>query len=118
MQIGEFARLAGVSTSKIRFYEAGGLLPAPVRSANGYRRYDAAELRVVQFIDRARELGFSLSDIRRFMSRPAEKRRAKTGVVEVLEAKLAEADRHLAEVGERRRQIITLLTELRDAARD
>jgi MerR family copper efflux transcriptional regulator len=113
MRIGEFARRAGVSTSKIRFYESRGLLPDASRSANGYRTYDATDLRIVTFIDRARALGFSLGDIASFMNRPVEERRAKTGLVEALKAKLAEIDAHLIEVQDRRSEVVALLTELR-----
>lgn len=113
MRIGEFARRSGVSTSKIRFYEARGLLPPAARAFNGYRRYDEADLSVIGFIRRAGALGFSLEDIARFMSRPAQERRAKQGVVQALEAKLAEVEAHLAAVEVRRNGIIALLGELR-----
>jgi MerR family copper efflux transcriptional regulator len=113
MRIGEFAKRAGVSPSKIRFYEGRGLLPDAARSANGYRDYDATDLRVIGFIDRARALGFSLGDVARFMQRPLEERRAKHGLVEALEAKLAEIDDHLAEVQVRRQDVVALLAELR-----
>ena len=113
MRIGEFAKRAGVSTSKIRFYEARGLLPDAPRSANGYRTYDITDLGIVTFIDRARALGFSLSDIVHFMRRPAEERQSKTGLVRALEAKLAEINAHLTAVQARRDEILALLTELR-----
>jgi MerR family copper efflux transcriptional regulator/MerR family gold-responsive transcriptional activator of gol and ges genes len=113
MRIGEFAKRAGVSASKVRFYEARGLLPPAGRSANGYRRYGAADLGVVSFIDRARSLGVSLSDIALFMSRPAEERRAKHGLVRALEAKIAEIDEHLAAAQARRGEVAALLAELR-----
>jgi MerR family transcriptional regulator, copper efflux regulator len=113
MRIGEFAKRAGLSASKIRFYEGRGLLPDAARSANGYRDYGATDLRVIGFIDRARALGFSLSDVARFMKRPVEERRAKHGLVEALEAKLAEIDDHLAEVRSRRQHVVALLTEMR-----
>ena len=115
MRIGEFASRAGVSASKIRFYEARGLLPKSVRSANGYRSYGAADLRIVSFIDRARALGFSLADITRFMNRPAEERRTKAGLVEALETKLVEVDTLLAELRLRRREVMALLAELKGA---
>lgn len=118
MRIGEFAKRAGVSTSKVRFYEAQGLLPDAARSANGYRSYDSADLRIVTFIGRARALGFPLRDVARFMSRPAAERRAKTGLIEALEAKLAEIDAHLAEVQARRSGVLALMDELRSGAHE
>ena len=106
-----------MSSSKVRFYEARGLPPRPAPPPNGYRAYDEADLRIVSFVDRARALGFALADISRFMSRPAEERRSKAGLVEALEAKLADADRCLAEVAAQRSRIVELLLELRSADR-
>ena len=113
MRIGDFARAAGVSTSKIRFYEARGLLPAAARTANGYRSYDASDLRIVSFIDRARAFGFSLTDVRRFMARPAEERRTKAGLVDALEAKLAEINAHIAEACAQREQVVAMIQEIK-----
>ncbi|HXG41110.1 MAG TPA: MerR family transcriptional regulator [Dehalococcoidia bacterium] len=64
MVIGELARRAGVSARTVRFYEALGLLPAPARSEGGYRLYGEEDLRRLQFVRRARELGLSLREIR------------------------------------------------------
>lgn len=116
MRIGEFARRAGVSTSKVRFYEAHGLLPQAARTASGYRDYDAADLRTIGFINRGRALGFSLEEISRFMARPAAERRAKTGLMPALEAKLAEIDAHLAEVTAQREGLVALMAEVRRGA--
>jgi len=118
MRIGDFARRAGVSTSKIRFYEAHGLLPQAARTASGYRDYDALDLRIVDFINRSRALGFSLEEIARFMSRPADERRAKTGLIPALEAKLAEIDAHLADVQARRSGLLALMAELKQSPPD
>jgi hypothetical protein len=49
------------------------------------------------------------------MKQPAHERRAKTGVIRVLEAKLVEMDAHLAEVASRRRDVVALLKDLRSA---
>lgn len=116
MRIGEFARRAGVTPSKVRFYEGRGLLPHADRSANGYRAYGPDDLKVIAFIDRARALGFTLADIARFMSRTAEDRRAKIGLAEVFEAKLSEIDAHLAEVQARRAGLVEMLADLRAGA--
>jgi len=61
MRIGLLAARAGISTSRIRFYEAEGLLPPPPRRHSGYRDYDERALEIILFINRARGLGFSRS---------------------------------------------------------
>src|SRR5215472_15527562 len=63
MRIGELASLVGISTRAIRYYHHVGLLPEPLRKANGYREYslrDAVELARVR---RLTELGLSLDDV-------------------------------------------------------
>jgi DNA-binding transcriptional MerR regulator len=63
MPIGEVAERAGMSASRIRFYEARGLLPAPDR-AGGKRRYGEEVLRRLEIIDAAQRVGFTLEEIR------------------------------------------------------
>ena len=64
LTIGVLARDSGVNLETIRFYERSGLLPAPQRSAAGYRHYQQMDVRRLRFIRRGRELGFSLEEIR------------------------------------------------------
>ena len=68
LSIGEVADRAGLNPSAIRYYERIGLLPAPVRSAGRYRVYDTADVRRLAFIRRARELGFTLDEIRTLLA--------------------------------------------------
>jgi MerR family mercuric resistance operon transcriptional regulator len=63
MAIGEFSRRTGGNIETIRYYERIGLLPVPDRSGR-YRRYGAADVRRLVFIRRARELGFTLDEVR------------------------------------------------------
>ena len=65
MKIGELSKLTGVSTSTIRFYEKHGLIPTVTRRRNGYRSYDDLAVSRLQTIANCRELGFSLSEIRK-----------------------------------------------------
>lgn len=113
MNIGEFAKSAGVSPSKVRFYEARGLLLSAARQDNGYRSYGPKDLERLLRVKRAQALGFSLDQIARFMTLSEDDRRAKLGVVEAAEAKLVEIDRHLHDVQVRRRQIVAFLEEVR-----
>ena len=64
MKIGELARGAGTTTKTIRFYEQGGLLPDPPRSASGYRAYGPDDVERLDFIRRAKRLGLSLEEIK------------------------------------------------------
>jgi len=63
LAIGEVAERAGMSASRIRYYEARGLLPEPERSA-GKRRYTEAVFRRLAIIDAAQRVGFTLEEIR------------------------------------------------------
>lgn len=67
-KIGELARLTGLSTHTLRFYEKQGLLASPRRSAAGYRQYDEATVQQGRFILQARECGFSLEEIGQFLA--------------------------------------------------
>lgn len=63
MRIGELARQCGVTASRIRFYEAQGILPAAVRGANGYRDYPPNTAEAITLVLQAQRLGFSLKEI-------------------------------------------------------
>jgi len=116
VRIGELARRTGLSTSKIRFYEARGLLPAAVRSANGYRDYGEHALSLVTFIDRAQSLGFTLREVAAHLSSPEGEGR-KARLQARLEAKLAEMNALMEQMRSRRTLLLQLVDEIREAAR-
>lgn len=62
LTVGHVARQAGVGVETVRFYEREGLLPLPPRTPAGYRLYTVATVERLQFIQRAKELGFSLRE--------------------------------------------------------
>ena len=64
LTIGELSKLTGVNIETIRYYERIKMLPLPPRTTGGRRVYDPTHLRVLAFIRRSRELGFSLDEIR------------------------------------------------------
>lgn len=96
--IGRLAKLAGVKSDTIRFYERCGLLPKPERKASGYRVYDEAALKLVRFIKRAQALGFSLDEIRRILSLRGGGKKTCDHVLAIAEATLEETERRLAEL--------------------
>ena len=66
--IGDVARQAEVNVGTLRYYERRGLLAEPGRSSSGYRLYAPEAVRIVRFIKRAQQLGFTLSEIERLLS--------------------------------------------------
>ncbi len=68
LTIGKVAERAGVGIETVRFYEREGLLDKPTRSASGYRLFDDQVVRRLEFIRRAKELGFTLNEIKEILS--------------------------------------------------
>jgi Cd(II)/Pb(II)-responsive transcriptional regulator len=65
MRIGELARRGSSDVETIRYYEREGVLDAPQREDNGYRRYTDQHLVQLNFVRHCRSLGMSLQDVRR-----------------------------------------------------
>lgn len=63
LNIGEVAKRTGVTVETVRFYEKQGLIVTPQRSRSGYRQYPAETVKRVRFIQRAKEVGFTLKDV-------------------------------------------------------
>ena len=87
LAIGEVARRAGMSASRIRYYEARGLLPEPEREA-GKRRYTEDVFRRLAIIDAAQQVGFTLEEIRDLLGsrdQPAHERLRQLAVLKLPE---------------------------------
>lgn len=63
LTIGKVAKAAGLGVETVRFYERQGLIAEPARSDSGYRQYGPETIRRLQFIVRAKALGFTLQEI-------------------------------------------------------
>ena len=107
MTIGRLAKQVGVNIDTIRYYERNGLLPEPVRRTSGYREYEAADVRRVQFILRAKELGFTLAEIGELLSLSAD--RDVRGVKRRAEERLEHVEHKIKELQRVRRGLKTLI---------
>lgn len=90
MKIGELAERTGLATSKIRFYEAQGLISQVKRQANGYREYPAQAARILEIIIAAQAGGFSLDQIRHLLPTAGMEKWNKDKLLATLKHKVAE----------------------------
>ena len=109
--IGQTAKASGVSAKMIRHYESIGLLKAALRTDAGYRVYNERDVQVLQFIHRARELGFSLEQIKTLLALWQDKQRASKDVRAMAKQHIAELDKKIADMQAMRRTLETLATK-------
>ncbi len=112
MKIGEIAKAAGVSTSRIRFYEREGIIPAADRGANGYREYPPDLVALLRFIEQAQGLGFTLREIADVETGTGEHIVSCTDALAMLAKKRDTVIALIAEAQDRKRQIEALMAEL------
>lgn len=111
MKIGELSKMTGITPSRIRFYEAEGLLPRPVRQGNGYRSYSTDAAALLNIIDNAQRAGFTLEQIRRFLPQP-QQRWDHEGLVQSLKTRIAEIEAMQKQLEENRRELLTLVASI------
>ena len=108
MQIGEAAALAGIETSAIRFYEQQGVLPSPPRTQAGYRTYDEADVDLIRFVKRARNLEIPLDDIRQIVELRTDGQAPCAVVRTVINREAETIDARIAELEDLRRELLRL----------
>lgn len=108
MKIGEVARLAGVPTKTIRYYEGIGLLPEPERAPNGYRDYDESAVDRLQFIRDAQATGLSLTEIASIVELRRKGEPTCDHVVALLGHHLEDLDRHIETLQRTREQLAAM----------
>lgn len=108
MRIGELAAQSGLTTKTIRFYEQAGLLPAPPRTAGGYRDYPPHTVTRLSFVRDAQAAGLTLAEIRSILALRDSGQAPCAQVGMLIEEHLAEITRRMAEL----RQARTVLREL------
>jgi len=98
MNIGEAAARSGVPAKTIRYYESIGLIGPARRSEAGYRVYGAKDVQTLQFIHRARGLGFSVKQVSGLLVLWRDRSRSSADVKALAREHLAEIDQRMAEL--------------------
>jgi Cu(I)-responsive transcriptional regulator len=113
MNIGELARAANTKPETIRYYERIGLLAAPLRTAGNYRDYSAAHVSRLTFTRRARDLGFSIEQIRALLDMADPKEQSCDAVDVIAREHLADVKRKLADLLALRRELESMIGQCR-----
>lgn len=108
MNIGDVARLSGLPAKTIRYYEDIGLVD-PLRSGNGYRAFRESDLNKLNFLGRARSLGFSIEDCRALLALYQDRSRASADVKRVATEHLERIDAKIKELIEMRNTVAHLI---------
>ena len=98
LTIGKLAAAAGVNLETVRYYERIKLMPPPARTEGGHRSYDEEHTRRLAFIRRARELGFSIEEIRALLALAVPEHVSCAEVQKIAEAHLTEVRAKLADL--------------------
>jgi MerR family copper efflux transcriptional regulator len=110
--IGALAQAANVNVETIRFYERRGLIEQPVRRASGYRQYSDSDLARIEFIRRAKLLGFTLNEIRELLG--PDGARSTNDVMRAARVKLKELDEEHDRLQARQHRLSQLLKVCQD----
>ncbi len=98
LTIGKVAKAAGLGVETVRFYERQGLIAEPARSESGYRQYRPETIRRLQFIVRAKALGFTLQEIGDLLDLRATPGAGCADVQARAEAKIADIEARIAQL--------------------
>lgn len=113
MRIGQLAKLVGVSTSAVRYYEREGLVAAAPRTEAGYRVYGPEVVGRLQFLLRAKALGLSLQEVTELLASPSADAGAERGQLRHLVAhKIADTRRRVAELKTLNQELESLYVRL------
>lgn len=98
MNIGQAAKKTCVPAKTIRYYESIGLIEPASRTASGYRTYDDRDVQTLRFIQRARNLGFSVKQVANLLALWRDRDRSSADVKALAREHLAEIDQRMAEL--------------------
>lgn len=108
LNIGQAAEASGISAKMIRHYEEKGFIAKAGRTQAGYRVYRYADIHVLRFMRRGRDLGFSMKEIKGLLALWENRRRASADVKRLALKHIEELDRKIAELKAMRRTLVDL----------
>lgn len=108
LTIGKVARAANTGVETIRYYEREGLIEKPARSASGYRHYRADVIARLRFIRQAKELGFSLHEIKELLALKVAPRKSCADVRARAQVKIADVEQRIAQLNRMKRALVKL----------
>lgn len=108
LTIGRVAREAHVAIDTVRYYEREGLLEKPARTSSGYRQYPADAVARLRFIRQAKDLGFTLSEIRELLALKVAPGKSCADVRARAEAKITDIEQRLAQLNRMKRALAKL----------
>jgi len=111
LTIGHLARETGTKVETIRFYEKSGLLPEPARTESNYRAYENTHLQRLHFIRKARDLGFSLDQIRAMLALADDRSRPCEAVDEIARVHREEVIRKIADLTALKKELDRMITQ-------
>ena len=111
MKIGELASRTGLAASRIRFYEASGLISAQ-RQANGYRRYPEQAVQILGIISCAQQAGFSLDEIRRLLPQGDSQGLAHAELLASLQRKVGEIEAMQQRLAQNKAQLLSIIASI------
>lgn len=108
LTIGKVARGAGLAIDTVRYYEREGLLEKPARTTSGYRHYTTNVVARLRFIRQAKELGFTLHEIKELLSLKVAPGKSCADVKARTEAKIADVEQRIAQLNRIKRALAKL----------
>lgn len=109
LRSGEVAKEAGINVETLRYYERRGILQQPERRPSGYRVYTGETVRVVRFIKRAQQLGFTLDECEQLLQLRDDDTRACAEVRDAAQAKVDDIDAKIRDLRKMKRALVALV---------
>lgn len=113
LHIGDLARSANIPAATIRYYEKIGLLTSPARSQGNYRRYGSDDLDRLVFVRRAREIGFSIEQVKALLNLSDRQEEDCGTVMKLAQEHLAEVEQKIDDLTNLKQRLSTLVSSCR-----